>query len=61
LKVTAAKRTKVRVQVGSSAATTTTAGGSRGATRTVCGSRTLQVRVTRVAGKGGYTLTVAKP
>jgi hypothetical protein len=61
VKVTATKRTKIRLQVGSSPATTTTAGGSRASTRTVCGSRTLQVRVTRVAGKGGYTLTVAKP
>jgi hypothetical protein len=61
VKVTATKRTKVRLQVGSSAPTTTSAGGSRASTRTVCGSRTLQVRVTRVAGKGGYTLTVAKP
>ena len=61
MKVTATKRTKVRLQVGSSAPTTTVAGGSRASTRTVCGSRTLQVRVTRVAGKGGYTLTVAKP
>jgi hypothetical protein len=61
VKVTASKRTKVRLQVGTSAATTTTAGGSRSAARTVCGSRTMQVRVTRVAGKGGYTLTVAKP
>jgi hypothetical protein len=61
VKVSASKRTKVRFQVGASVATTTTAGGSRSAARTVCGSRTLQVRVTRVAGKGGYTLAVAKP
>ena len=61
VKVAAAKRTRVRLQVGTRAATTTAAGGSRSASRTICGSRTLQVRVTRVAGKGGYTLTVAKP
>lgn len=61
VKVSAAKKTRVRLQVGTSTATTTVAGGSRSTTRTICGSRTLQVRVTRVAGKGGYTLTVAKP
>jgi hypothetical protein len=60
VKVTAAKRTRVRLQVGSSSSTTT-AGGSKAVTRTFCGQRTQQVRVTRLSGKGGYTLTVAKP
>jgi hypothetical protein len=60
VKVTAAKQTRVRLQVGSSS-TTTTAGGSRTVTRTVCGQRTQQVRVTRMSGKGGYAVSVAKP
>jgi hypothetical protein len=60
VKVTAAKRTRVRLQVGTSSSTTT-AGGSRTMTSTLCGQRTVQVRVTRLSGKGGYTLSVAKP
>jgi hypothetical protein len=60
LKVSAAPKTRVQLKIGSTS-TTTALGGSRVATRAVCGQRTSSVRVTRVAGKGGYTLTVAKP
>jgi hypothetical protein len=60
VKATAAKGTRVRLQVETSSSTTA-AGGSRAVTKTLCGRRTVQVRVTRLSGKGGYTLTVAKP
>ena len=60
VKVAAARKTRVQLTVGS-ASWTTAAGGSRVVSRVVCGQRATGVRVKRVAGKGGYTLTVAKP
>lgn len=60
VKIAAARKTRVQLKVGSTS-TTTPLGGSRVVTQVVCGQRTANVRVKRVAGNGGYTLTVAKP
>jgi hypothetical protein len=60
LKIAAARKTRVQLKVGSTS-TTTSAGGSRVVTRTICGQRSTSVSVKRVAGKGAYTLAVAKP
>ena len=60
MKIAAARKTRVQLNAGSTS-TTTALGGSRVVSRVVCGERTLTVRVKRVAGKGAYTFTVAKP
>jgi hypothetical protein len=39
----------------------TVQGASRTVRATICGSRTYEVRVTRVDGRGSYRLTIAKP
>ena len=60
VRISAAAKTRVRLTLGSTS-TTTSPGGSRTVTRTICGQRTASVSVKRVAGRGAYTLTVAKP
>jgi hypothetical protein len=61
VRLVAAKKARFTLRVGGAAATTTTAGGTRLVSLTICGKRTLSVSVKRISGTGGYTLTVAKP
>ena len=63
--VTASRGLRVRLQVlapaGRSLAAPVTSGGAAATAATVCGSRALRLKVTRLAGAGRYTLKVATP
>ena len=63
--VRAPRSVRLRVELvppaGRPLAQATVAGGQRTLRHTICGTRTLRIRVTRMTGAGAYRLSVAKP